>query len=272
MELRKNLILSLKQQLDNNPLIIGLILVGSLARSKTDIYRSDKFSDLEAYVIVKNENVEKIEEELVLIVKKLGKVIFSYKNRWSGFSTVFDDLFRLELPVIKESEIPAVFSRPKAQPVKVLIDKTNGKLEESFAKRPKNIDLEKLFRYEVDDFWYMSIVASQYYKRGELYNTKSALHITTSSLIKFFEMLQDPKILLLETNKRIEQFLSKEQLSIIAELTPPYDKKAIGNGLIRSFDVFLNISKEISQKYGYDYNQTKELEIRKKLLDLLKNK
>ena len=269
MKGREDLILTLTQQLNNEPLVMGFVLVGSVAREQNDIYSSDKFSDTEAYIIVKDEDVEKIERELVSIIKKLGKVIFSYKNRWSGFSTVFDDLFRLELPVVRLSEIPAVFSRPKAQPVKVLIDKTEGKLNEALEETPDTIDFADIFQKEVDDFWYMSVVASQYYKRGELYNTTSALHITVSSIIKLFEMLQDPKILLLESNKRIETFLSDQQLALLRELTPSYDRRTIEDALRRSFDIFLATAREASKKYDYDYDVEQGEEIKEKLLALL---
>src|SRR3989344_6431117 len=147
---------TLTNKLSNDPLIKGFVLVGSQAR-KT-VYKASKYSDMEAYIIINDEDVEKIEKQLPSLVKSLGKVIFSYKNQWSGFSTVFDDLFRLELPVVKLSEINSVFSRPRSQIVEVLIDRTNGKLQSALDKRPQKIDKEKLFQEKVVDFWYMLIL------------------------------------------------------------------------------------------------------------------
>lgn len=98
-----NIIKQLMRQLNQNPLVSGFVLVGSQARE--NIYVADQYSDLEAYIIVRDEHVKALQKQLPDLVSKLGRVIFSYKNRWAGFSTVFEDLFRLELPITKQSEL-----------------------------------------------------------------------------------------------------------------------------------------------------------------------
>ncbi|OGM35180.1 hypothetical protein A3D00_02810 [Candidatus Woesebacteria bacterium RIFCSPHIGHO2_02_FULL_38_9] len=120
-----------------------------------------------------------------------------------------------------------LFNRPKAQVVKVLIDRTNGKLEEILEKRPDNIDYSSEFKDKVINFWHWQIIAVQYFKKGETYNTRAVLNIHTSALIKLFELLNDPLVLLLENNKRIEQFLTKEQLTQLQEIAPAYNKQQI---------------------------------------------
>lgn len=262
-----NIIKQLVQQLDKNPLVLGFVLVGSQARE--NIYVADQYSDLEAYIIVRDKNIENLERQLPDLVSKLDQVIFSYKNRWAGFSTVFEDLFRLELPIAKQSELSSVFSRPKAQVVKILIDKTNGQLKKALNDRPKSIDYQQLFQDKVEDFWYMVIVAVQYYKKGEVYNSRNAVQILISSLIKLLELLQDPKIVLLETNKRIEQFLSVEQIVFLKEVSPAYDNKQIRQSLRRIINIFSDISKEVADKYDYQYRKDIEDKIKPKLLDFL---
>lgn len=264
----QKIIASLVNILGKNPYVLGLVLVGSQARGK--VYTASKHSDMEAYIIVKDENVEIFEKQLPDIVSKLGKVIFSYKNRWAGFSTVFEDLFRLELPIAKLSELSSVFSRPKAQTVKVLIDKTNRELEKALTNRPETIDFQKLFEERVLDFWYMVVATMQYYKNGELWDSRSGLQVLLSSLIKLMELLQDQDILLLETNKRVEQFLSDEQINLLKRVVPSYDKKQIGHSLKEIIEIFSDISKKVASKYHYSYRKDIENEIKQKLKDLLK--
>jgi len=196
----KELIVRLKEKFDNDSRVLAFILVGSQARET--VYTANKYSDMEAYVITKDENIEKFEQNLPELVRKMGTVLFSFKHQ-VGFVTVYDDLFRLELPVIKESGMEGLFNRPKAQVVKVLIDRTNGKLEEILEKRPDNIDYSSEFKDKVINFWHWQIIAVQYFKKGETYNTRAVLNIHTSALIKLFELLNDPLVLLLENNKRI---------------------------------------------------------------------
>ncbi len=261
------LISKLTKELEDNPLVVGFVLVGSQARE--DAYLASKYSDLEAYIIVSDGSIKKVESQLAGIVNKLGKVIFSYKNRWAGFSTVFEDLFRLELPIVDESNIANVFSRPKAQTVEVLIDKTNGKLQKALDNRPETLDFQSIFQFQVTDFWYMAIVATQYWKKGEFYNARSALSIITSSLIVLFELLNEPSILLLETNKRIEKFLTSKQIKTFEQITAAYDRNGIKLALKSILDIFSKTSEQVSKKYGYTYLENVEHEIKPKLTDLL---
>lgn len=266
---RKRILTALKKKSEKNPLILGLVFVGSQTRK--EIYTATPYSDMEVYIIVKDEDVNKIKKQLPSLVKSLGKIIFSYDNQWAGFSTVFEDLFRLELPIAKLSELDSVFSRPTAQEVKVLIDKTGGKLEKALANRPKTIDFQDFFQKKVIDFWYMTIIGVQYYKKGEIWNSRTVLQILQSSLIKFLELFQDPKILLLETNKNVEQFLSDEQINLLKQISPAYDEKEIRESLKRALGIFPQVFEKVAQKYDYQYNRELEKQIRPKLTALLES-
>lgn len=263
----KKLISQLQNEFKQNSLAEAFVLVGSQARE--DVYKATKYSDMEAYVIAKDENADTLEKQLPDLLQRTGKVLFSFKHA-IGFVAVYDDLFRLELPVIKMSGLEGLFNRPKAQVAKVLIDKTDGKLEKILANRPDEIDYAKEFNNKITNFWFWQILAVQYFKKGEFYNTRAVMDIHASVLIWMFELLNDPKILLLETNKRIEQFLTTEQLTAIKKITPDYEADAIHNSLMQVVGIFLNIASEIKRKYGYEFDESLELKVKPKLLELLK--
>lgn len=254
------LINDLASILAENSKVKAFVLAGSFARQS--VYKAEKYSDMEAYIVVDDENVSAMESELPEIVQKLGKVVFSYKNQWAGFSTVFEeDLFRLELPVGKLSELSSVFNRPKAQELKILIDKTNGELEKILKQRPKTVDFSKKIQDKIPDFWYMAIVGVQYYKKGELWNAMAVLRMLQSGVIRFWEFKNDPKILLLEANKRIEKFLTSNQLEKLKAISPDYDSEAVRNAFVKALEIFSEISSdhEIENK------------VKPKLLEILKN-
>lgn len=262
----KALIDGLTKEFSENPLVLAFTLVGSQARE--DSYKATKYSDMEAYVITKDEDAESLEEELPDLVRKFGAVLFSFKHQ-IGFVAIYDDLFRLELPVIKQSELKSLFSRPKAQVVKVLIDRTKGELEKILNDRPETIDFAQAFADKITNFWYWQILGVQYFKKGEIYNTRAILNIHASALIKLLELLNDPVTLLLETNKRIEQFLTKEQLKLLQEITPAYDSEQIKKSLEKVTDIFSETAKAIKEKYNYSYDEELEDLVKPKLLDLL---
>ena len=138
-------------------------------------------------------------------------------------------------------------------------------------KRTDSIDLEKIFQYQVTDFWYMAIVGVQYYKTGELWHSRSALQILQSSLIKLFELYNDPTILLLETNKRIEEFLTQEQVMLLKEVSPAYDREQIVVAYKRIFKIYSGMSQQIKDKYKYPYEEQMAEKISSKLLSLLED-
>lgn len=262
----KNIIKKLTIELQKVPSVVAFTLVGSRARDT--IYKATKDSDLEAYVVSKDDDVTKVEKELTNILNGFGKILFSFKHD-IGFMAIYENLFRIEIPVIKESEIKSLYNRPKAQTVKVLIDNTNGKLTSILDARPKTIDFAKAFEDKVTNFWNWQIIGAQYFKKGEVYNTRAILNIHASTLIKLFELLNDPNILLLETNKRIEQFLNDDQLKILGEITPAYDKSEIEKSLMRVMEIFPLIFKDIQKKYGYNYDESLEIKVKPRVTDLL---
>lgn len=263
----KNIISSLTAVLNKDSRVVGLVLVGSQSRKK--IYIATLYSDMEAYIVVRHHKIADFKKELPKIVSRLGDVVFSYDNRWAGFSTIFNNLFRLELPLIKISDLSPLYSRPKSQPVKILIDKTGGMLKEVTKRQPKSIDYQKEFQETFSDFWYMMTVSVQYFKKGEIYNAREALSINTSSLIKFLELLNDPTTLLLERNKMIEKFLTEEQITLLKEVSPAYNFQEIKQSLKKIMDIFSNVANKIKEKYKYSYNIDMENRIKPKLLQLL---
>jgi hypothetical protein len=265
----KKLVIQLRNEFEQNALVKAFVLVGSQARE--DVYKATKYSDMEAYVVAKDENANTLEKQLPDLLQKTGTVLFSFKHAM-GFVAVYDDLFRLELPVIKMSGLEGLFNRPKAQVVKVLIDKTDGKLEKVLAKRPEEIDYAKEFGNKITNFWFWQILAVQYFKKGEFYNTRAVMGIHASALIWMYELFNNPKVLLLETNKRIEQFLTPKQLAAIKKITPAYEPDAIHNSLTQVVDIFLNIASEIKEKYGYEFDESLGLKVKPKLQTLLQQK
>ncbi|OGD94593.1 hypothetical protein A2697_04975 [Candidatus Curtissbacteria bacterium RIFCSPHIGHO2_01_FULL_41_44] len=262
------IISKLEAEISKKPSVIGLVLVGSYAREK--IYSANEYSDMEVYVIVLDGNVSKVEKDLIEIAKQLGEIIFHYKNRWAGFSVVFDNLFRLELPVIKQSDIKSVFLRPIAQPVKILIDKTNGELKKALDTRQKEIDIESLFQETFFDFWYMAVLAVQYLKKGEYWNARHAQEVVlVPALIKLFEILDNKEALMLETNKRIEQFLSEERLNVLKKISSVYNSDNIKDVLKISMGEFVSVCNEIKKKYGFRYEEDVVDKVKPKLDKLL---
>ena len=114
----------------------------------------------------------------------------------------------------------------------------------------------------------MMILGVQYYKKGEIWNARSVLQTLQTSLIKLFEILNDFEALLLETNKRVEQFLKEDQITLLKQVSPSYDEKAIKKSLKRMIEIFSETSEKIKKKYGFEYAKGIEQDVRMRLMKL----
>ena len=88
----RELISSLTREFKENSLVRAFVLVGSQARN--NVYEATEYSDMEAYIVTKDEEIEKLEEQLPEIASKYGEVIFSFRHE-VGFVAVYENLFRL---------------------------------------------------------------------------------------------------------------------------------------------------------------------------------
>lgn len=250
------------------PSVLAFVLVGS--RTAHGAYNATEHSDIEAYCIVSDGSKTSFETYLNEYLKTTGSVIMTYRNQWAGICTVYDDLLRLELPVVERSLMRDTFSRPKKQPVKVLFDRTSGELAGVLDARPDSIDLKREYNYLVEDAWYMLVVSCQYYKKGEYWNARHVMEVVLiPRLVRLMQMESRSDALLLESHKRLEQFLTENHLTIIKTLSVSYDAEAIRTSL----DVYLNalpgIARSVAGTYGWVYARDVEKHCTLKLSILL---
>lgn len=263
-----HILTELKKKFDTHSAVVGFVAVGSQVRDAG--YAAKRYSDVEAYVIVEDTRVAEVEGNLLDVIKTLDTVIFNYKNRWAGWCFVLENFMRVELPVVKRSQLDAVFIRPKAQPVEILIDKTEGELSEVLRQRPREANLSTIFFDAVNDFWYMSLVAVQYWLKGEIWNARHALEVSlVPALIKIMQMQVAPEALSLESHKRLEQFLPETEKGLLQQLSPGYDQGEVRNVLKKIVNVFGDRAQQAAHKHGLVYPQEVEEKMRPRLEEWL---
>jgi hypothetical protein len=204
-----------------------------------------------------------VESELHTHVHQLGKeVIFCYKNRWAGLCTLYEDFLRLEIILTMKSQINEKFSRPKQQTVKVLLDRMGNELKDTLENRPDSLNYRTLYNETLRDFGYMSVVATQYFLKGEYWNTRHALEVALVPLyIRSVFLLENQEFLLLESNKRLEQFLPAEYLKKLIKMSPSYNQTEISESLKYISREFHEIAQLIATKINTPFPQNEALRI-----------
>lgn len=253
----------------NDKRVTASILVGSYAR-KT-IYKATIYSDIEIYVFVRDKVFDEFKKDLKKLPPKIGKVIFYYSNQWAGFSMVFKNLQRLELPLVKLSEAKIILSRPVQQEIKVLFDKSKT-LNKIIKNRPISINYKVFFKSQYQDFWYMATYTAQAIAKGEYWLARQAMSVSLHPIIiRLLYLHTNPQALNLEDRKRIEEILPKNGLKILKDISSNYDKDPILKSFLKTLGIFSIAVDKIVQKQKFNYDKKKEEEIFSKIKYLLKN-
>lgn len=240
------------------PGVAALVLAGSQVEGVRFV--ADQYSDIELYVVALDEKYSEVEKAVQKTQDLFAKeaVVLAYKNQWAGWSVLFADLLRLELPVVKASE-KQVFSRPKQPKIKVLYSRPGFHLQ---TKSVGDAGDKKPIDNAIKDFWYMAVYAAQHIGRGEIWLAREAVRISLQGKIK--RLIQDLNHSDVEADKRIELVWSPSELAILKETSCAYDRQ----DLIRAFWANIKYAKGLSLKTGLGQEQFEEYE--KKLLPSIK--
>lgn len=227
--------------------VAALVLTGS--RVKGNNFPPDQFSDIELYVVAFDEDFEKAEGEIQSIQKIFGKdsVVLAYKNQWAGWSILFTDLLRLELPLVKASD-ETVFARSEEQKIEILHSKPGFILKKGLSEKTKEKEFpEKMIEQAVKDFWYMAVYAAQHIGRGEVWLARDAIRISMQGKVKrLLQEIYHKDTLALDCDRKIELTWGKEELEILKETSSAYDK----NDVVRAFWANVRYAEELLVKMG----------------------
>jgi len=227
--------------------VAALVLVGSQVEGNK--FPPDEFSDIEVYVVAFDEAIRGIEKRLHKIQEIFRKddVVLAYQNQWAGWSILFTDLLRLELPLVKASD-DTVFSRPSEQKIEVLYSKPGFSLKRGLENKVDKDDFEKdKLEIAIKDFWYMAVYAAQHIGRGEVWLARDAIRISMQGKVKrLLQEIYHKDTLALDRDRRIELTWGEKELKILRETSSAYDKKDV----IRSFWANIKYAESLLEKLG----------------------
>lgn len=200
----------------------ALVLVGSQVEGGP--FPADEYSDIELYSFAIDEKYEEVKRKIEEIEKIFPDVVFSYENRWAGWSVLFSDFLRLELPIKRSTE---EFTHSDDQKENILYQKPGFSINRGNERKEipdARIGIEKA----IQDFWYMAVWAAQHIARGELWLARGAIRISMQGKVKrLIEETYHPESLGQYPDRRIELTWGEEELKILRETSAGYDRTEI---------------------------------------------
>lgn len=236
--------------------VSALVLVGS--RVEGSKFPPDEFSDIELYVVAYDEQLDEVQKEVESIqhIFDTDEVVLAYKNQWAGWSVLFSDLLRLELPLVKSSDAE-VFSRPEEQKIEMVYAKPKFELNRRKKTKDSQAFSKKDLEEAIKDFWYMAVYTAQHIARGEIWLARDAVRISMQGKVKrLLQEVYHQDTLSLERDRRIESTWSDEELQILRDTSCAYDRE----DLIRAYWENIKYTKQLLGKFGMEIKSFEEYE------------
>jgi predicted nucleotidyltransferase len=228
--------------------IVAALLVGSYIKGK-----ADKHSDLDLYVITRDEAYDDFVSRRESFVRLLGEPLFMEDFDLPDIVfLIFPDGSEVEVSYLRESRASHVFS----EPYKVLLDKMN--ITADVMPREREVDQdaqrEKLrrliywFWHELSHFITAMGRGNLWWAHGQL----GALRLYCTNLARLRNNFADTDIGE-EGYFKIETALPVEQLSSLQTTFPPLEQSAMLQAALVIVDFYKEVAPLLAQAHGIPY-------------------
>ena len=228
--------------------IVAALLVGSYVKDK-----ADKHSDLDLYVITRDEAYDDFVSRRESFVRLLGEPLFMEDFDLPGIVfLIFPNGSEVEISYVREGQASNVFS----EPYNVLLDKQN--ITAGVVAREREADedgqREKLRRL-IYWFWHELSHFITAMGRGHLWwahGQLGALRLYCMNLVRLRNNFSDTDIGE-EGYFKIENALPIEQLSSLQATFPPMEQSAMLEAAFVIVDFYMELAPRLAQTHGIPY-------------------
>jgi predicted nucleotidyltransferase len=228
--------------------IVAALLVGSYVKDK-----ADKYSDMDLYLITRDEAYDDFVSKRESFVRLLGEPLFMEDFDLPGIVfLIFPNGSEVEISYARESQASNIFS----EPFKVLLDKKN--ITAGVVSREREADQdgqrEKLRRL-IYWFWHELSHFITAIGRGHLWwahGQLSALRLYCMNLARLRNNFSDTDIGE-EGYFKIENALPIEQLSSLQATFPPMEQSAMLQAALVIVDFYRELAPALAQTHGIPY-------------------
>ncbi len=254
----KNKILESAERDDD---IKAIVAIGSSTRSDV---KADEYSDLDLIIVTLNTEPWFSGE----YPKKFGNVSISFIENTLGGGrerrSIYDEDKDVDMIVFTPEQFEAAIKEGVAQWVMnrgytVFYDSMDfTSLLEKYITHSVTAPsiTEDEFSNMVNDFYFHNIWSYKKLKRGEIWSAKNCVDSYLKRyLLRMLELYRS-KIAgedVWHDGRFLERWAGEEILAELKECFAHYDKDDIKKALIKTYELFARITKELAEAYGYEY-------------------
>jgi hypothetical protein len=259
------LVSKILENLSALPYVNAVVLIGSFAEPNKA--RFDEYSDIEILTFVTPGTSALADQDIQNINFWLnGEVVFIYYKDIAGWIGVTKDGIRFEVKFTQPEDKNYFLTKlkgPAPGAHQVLFKKPGFNIPLAPQPRYKILSKDELL-YQIKDFLYMILHASQHFARNELWIPRKVIEVHVHKiLLVLLKNISYQHQLLYPMDDRLELVVKWEDRAFLGTLATRYDKDEIRLALIKSVEILTSF---VDKMKNNDIDATEELEALKSQL------
>ncbi len=224
--------------------ISGLWVVGSMATGNVD-----RYSDLDAYLLVDEENYDQIFSERSFFAEKIGDVLCSFEVEWPNcqlYGVILENFIEVDLCYCKPEQIE-IFG-----PHKILVDK-KGNLDELLSKHIVEFktDIKKKLTEHLDFAAYNLLHAINMLGRGEYWSSIRQIETLRKRIISLVGLRTNTDVE--EEYRRLELLIEKETNEALQETLCSYEFESIAKAIQNAAFLFMHEARKTCNRQHFSF-------------------
>jgi len=233
-----------KSLIEDDPRLIGMWTVGSMATGK-----ADKYSDLDLYLLVEKDNYDQVYSERTSFAEKIGKVLSTFEVEWPNcqlYGVILDNCIEVDLCYCKPEQLE-IFG-----PYKIVVDK-RGNLQELLSKHTISYetDVKKHLTEHLDFAAYDLLHAVNMLGRGEYWSSIRQIELLRKRIISIVGLRTKTDVE--EEYRKLESLVNNEVNRSLQKTLCKYNFESIAEAIHTAAVIFMQEAQGLCQSEGMSF-------------------
>jgi predicted nucleotidyltransferase len=216
----------------------GAYVVGSMADATFDDY-----SDIDLYVVVKDEHYAQVYEERFRFAEQIGDVLSTFEVQWPNcqmLGAIYRNYVEIDLCYTKLGEAEVFSDR-----YKIVLDRS-GKLQKTLLKKEYPIDVEVELKNQADFAIYNVLHAIAMLNRGECWASIKQIEMLRRRIVSLMDLSLKRDVA--EEYRRLESSFPPEVEKELRKTLCLYKNSDIKASIVVATQLFCRVGQKLADK------------------------
>jgi len=251
----RNMLSKCVQLLEADSRVEGAYVVGSMADGTFDDY-----SDIDLYIVVKDERYTEAYQERFRFAEQIGDVLSTFEIEWPNcqlLGAIYRNYMEVDFCYTMLEKVEVFSDR-----YKILLDRT-GRVRQTLVKKDFTVDARKELRTQTEFALYNLLHAVHMLKRGEYWSSIKQIETLRRRIVVLMDLSLGKDIA--EEYRRLESLFPLKVEKKLRKTLCSYGNRAIEKSIAAAVQLFCEVGKELAGKFSVEFPSEKFAHLLKQL-------